>query len=194
MANFCFSAQFLGFTCLNSGKFSAVTESERKSEGFLLSTMCSFARWLKCSAQFSWRTAWWRDTSEQTDARGWEKILFANLLAISKAYFDFQRNLKSLWWTIVFRLSVNNSKKILPSPGNRAAKLLDGEHTRPATLDFFLSLNTNLFVWKHISMLWRTGRTREIHEVRFIANFECVPQVSTPICPYHQNIFCTIHS
>ncbi len=30
------------------------------------------------------------------------------------------------------------------------------------------------------------GSTREIHKVRFVTNFEYVPQVLTPICPYHQ--------
>ncbi len=29
--------------------------------------------------------------------------------------------------------------------------------------------------------------TREIRKVRFVANFEYVPQVLTPICPHHQN-------
>ena len=28
--------------------------------------------------------------------------------------------------------------------------------------------------------------TREIRKVRFVANFEYVPQVLTPICPHHQ--------
>ena len=33
---------------------------------------------------------------------------------------------------------------------------------------------------------FRTLNTREIRKVRFVANFEYVPQVLTPICPYHQ--------
>ena len=28
--------------------------------------------------------------------------------------------------------------------------------------------------------------TREIRKVRFVTNFEYVPQVLSPICPYHQ--------
>ncbi len=30
------------------------------------------------------------------------------------------------------------------------------------------------------------ARTREIRKVRFVANFECVPQVLTQICLHHQ--------
>ncbi len=31
-----------------------------------------------------------------------------------------------------------------------------------------------------------TEETRDISKVRFVTNFEYVPQALTPICPYHQ--------